>query len=213
MVSNVNGVGGVQEVKSVSKKSETAETKKATGEAQAQNEDELIDIKDLVEDGVLKEEKLFGFFKTGNYIYTSDGEKTYADIKAEFDLEDGALRKSNSKLFSEIDGNADKKVPEKGTKIKISGVDIKPQEISLKDDDGEALDGFYKSSDGSVYYEIQYGDTQEGIYKKFENKSVKQNYNTADALRGYSEYTLQPGSKVKIGEKGFFGKLFAKIFG
>ncbi len=212
MVSNVNGVGGVQEVKSVSKKSETTETKKAAGETKAQNEDELIDIKDLVEDGTLKEEKIFGIFKTGNYVYTADGAKTYGDIKQEFDLEDGALRNSNYKLFEDINGNADKKVPEKGTKIIIKGTDIKPQAMSVKDDNDEALDGFCKSSDGTVYYEIQYGDTQDGIYKKFANKSISHNYKTADVLRGYPEYALQPGSKIALSEKGFLSKLVSKIF-
>lgn len=213
MISNVNGVSGVQEVKSVSKASKNAETKSAAADTKVQNEDELVDIKDLVEDGTLKEEKVLWFFKTGNYVYTADGEKTYADIKEEFDLQDGALRNSNQKLFSDISGNADGKVPKAGTKIVIKGQDVKPQAMNVKDDNDEALDGFYKSSDGTVYYEIQSGDTQEGIYKKFANKSISRNYKTADVLRGYSEYTLQPGVKVPLAEKSFLGKLISKIFG
>lgn len=214
MISKVNSASNVQEVKTVSKISSNEGAKKTSAETNIQNEDELVDIQVLIEEGVLKEEKMFfGLFKTGNYIYTADGEKSYADIKEEFDLEDGALRKSNYKLFSEIDGNADKKIPEKGTKITIRGEDIKPQPVEFKDDDGEVLKGFYKSHDGTVFYEVQYGDTQEGIYEKLGNKSIKNNYKTADVLHGYPDYTLQVGTKVVLEEKGFFSKLFSKIFG
>ncbi|MBQ3102444.1 hypothetical protein IJC60_05525 [bacterium] len=213
MISNVGGVGKTQEVKGVSKTSGNTASAKTNGEIKTQNEDELVDIQELIEDGVLKEEKmLFGLFKTGRYIYVADGEKSYADIKEEFDLADGALRKANYELFSEINGNADKKVPAKGTKIKIRGEDIKPQPKEFKDDDGNAIDGFYKSHDGTVFYEVQAGDTQESIYEKLGNKSVRHNYHTADVLHGYPDYTLQPGTKVVLEEKGFFSKLFSRIF-
>ena len=214
MISKVNGTNNIQDVKQVSKVASNEATKKAPSEAKAQSEDELVDIQELIEDGILKEEKMFfGLFKTGNYIYTADGKKSYADIKEEFDLADGSLRKANYKLFSEIDGNADKKIPKEGTKITIKGEDIKPQPVDFKDDNGEILDGFYKSYDGQVFYEIQYGDTQEGIYEKLGNKSIRHNYKTADVLKGYPDYTLQPGTKVMLKEKGFFSKLFSKIFG
>lgn len=207
------GASKAPEIKIISTRTEKTENKKAANVTKSQSEDELIDIEDLLEEGVLKEEKaFFGLFKTGNYILIADGKKSYADIKEEFDLASGSLRSANYKLFSKIEGNADDEIPEKGTKITIKGKDIKPQPLDFKDDSGETIDGLYKGHDGTVFYEIQYGDTKEGIYKKFENKSISQNYKTSDVLRGYSEYTLQPGAKVTLEEKSRVGKFFSKLF-
>lgn len=206
------------EVSGVSKTSNVANVKETKNAKSAQNdnknlettdENELMTLDEMVDEGLLKPEKcFFGLFKTGNYVLTADGKKTFGQIKEELGLEDGALRNSNYKLFQNIDKNADDVVPEKDTKIVIKANDLKPQEMNLLDDEGKPLDGFYKSQDGSTFYEVQYGDTKDSIYEKFANKALK-DYNVSDVLKGYPEYNLQVGTKVTLPEKGFFAKLFS----
>ncbi len=203
-VSSTSGVYGV----SGSKPADKTQKNEEAGKYQQVDESELMSLEEMVEDGTLKPEKFFGLFKTGNYVLTADGKKSFAQIKEEIGLEDGALRNSNYKLFQSISGNADDYVPKEGTKITIRGEDIKPQELDLKDDNGNPLHGFYKSQDGQVYYEVQAGDTQESIYKKFGNKALN-DYVTTDALRGFPEHNMAVGSKVSLPEKSFLGKLFS----
>lgn len=210
MGNNVGGVGSSKPVYEVDNKKPTEKTqKKEEVKNQSQtDENELMSLEEMVEDGMLKPEKLFGLFKTGNYILTADGKKSFAQIKEEIGLEDGALQNSNYKLFQTIRGNYDSYVPKEGTKITIRGEDIKPQALEFKDDEGNPMTGFYKTQDGRVFYEVQYGDTQTSIYEKFANKALK-DYVTTDALRGYPEHNLQVGSKVELPEKSFLGKLFS----
>lgn len=172
-------------------------------------EEDLEFFQDLLNDGVLQQRKILGLFKTNEYIYTADGKKSFAEIKEQIDLEDGALRRSNHDLFKDIEGNADEYVPKKGTKITIAGKDIKPQQMEVKDNNGKDVKGFYKNmTNGEVFYEIQHGDTKESIYKKFENDALE-DYRTADILDRYSEYTLKPGIKIVLPEKTGIEKIFS----
>lgn len=161
-------------------------------------------LKDLIKEGkdddsnspkMVAEKSGFFGMKTGNYHYVADGKLTYGDLKDQLGLDNGVIRKNNPKLCEGIDGNADLATIPKGTKVKFNAKDLPGEPV------GE--NGFYKSLVGnSMYYSVQSGDTQEGIYKKFEeNKDILKGYKTADALRGYPDVTLQEGTKVNLPKK------------
>ncbi len=146
-------------------------------------------------------DKGFLGIKTGTYSYTADGTLTYGQLKEQLDLESGIIRDRNPNQFSTITGNADDAVIPKGTVLKFREEDLPKKPFT--DKNGNEVDGFSKSilSD-TVYYTVQSGDTKDGIYDKFaENKKALKGYKTADALYGYSEYTLQTGTQVPLHKK------------
>lgn len=180
---------------------------------------------EMIEQGILTPEEssfLFISFKTGKYLYTADGTKTYGEIKEELQLKDGALRKSNYSHFEGIEGNADLKKPYSGTKLRIDPKDLPATPMEFKDDDGKELKGFYKTPDGQVYYEVQDGDSQSSIAKMFKSKSLK-GYKTDSALEDLDrklnlsaprdkdkngDSIFYPGEKLDLPEKNWFEKLF-----
>ena len=157
-------------------------------------------LQKMVDDGSLTAEKtFFGLIKTGTYNYTSDGKLTYGQLKTQLGFEDGVIRDSNPGIVPSKD--ADNQVIPKGTVLKFDEADLPKK--PLVDKNGNEVEGFEKSilSD-TIYYEVKSGDTQEGIYDKFaENKKALKGYKTADALYGYPQETLQPGTQVPLYKK------------
>ncbi|MBE7706594.1 MAG: hypothetical protein E7Z91_05070 [Cyanobacteria bacterium SIG30] len=203
-------------IKALSAKTEVKTNEKTNTKAnKTQNEEDekvSFSLSEYLDSGILKPKKMW-FFNTGDYEYKADGKKTYKEIKEELGLEDGALRNSNYKIFDEIKGNADDVVPKKGTKLTIRANDLPAEEVTFKDDDGNEMDGFYKNANGEVYYEIQYGDTETSVNKKMASKSLKY-YKTETIFEDqYTNPTLYEGHKITLHKKGFFGRLWASIFG
>lgn len=161
-------------------------------------------VKDLLKKGeeddskppkIIAEKSKFFKMKTGKYDYVADGKLTYGELKDQLGLENGAIRKSNPKLCAGIDGNADLATIPEGTKVHLRAEDVAGEPMGV--------DGFSRNLlNNQVYYTVQSGDTQEGIYKKFEeNKDLLKGCKTADAMQGYPDVTLQAGSKVLLPKK------------
>ncbi len=156
---------------------------------------------DDAEGAKITADKGFLGIKTGDYTYTSDGTLTYGELKEQLGLADGIIRKRNESTILGVGSNPDEKVIKEGITLKFKESDLPKK--PLKDKDGNEVDGFSKSLlSNTIYYTVQSGDTKEGIYEKFsENKKALKGYKTADALYGYSEFTLQVGTQVALPKK------------
>lgn len=193
-------------------------TAKTTADKPAEEKEPWQNLEQLLENGKdenskgakITAETKKGWFgikhKTGNYNYTSNGSTTYGDLLKQLGLDESVL-KTDDNLTASINAGGyslDKKIP-KGTVLKFDGKDLPKK--PLTDKNGKEIDGFSKSLvEDVIYYTVEPGDNATSIYQKFkENKAALKGYQTAGAMDGYSEYTLQVGTEVALPKKKFLG--------